>query len=626
MKKVGHKIWGFLAAMLLLVSAMTGIVNTSEVKAADAKPDPITINIHKKKMTTKAPDTQNTGSEMSEFDKYDGLGDVTFTVYDVTEAYYTARAAGMDAETAVKDSTVKGKPGEVPAGAIAVTGATGTTDADGNLTFSDLPAKSGDHNAVYVIVETPQDGVTVADNMVVALPVYKFADGKYTDEQLNEIHLYPKNTVSVDGSMKLTKTGSDNEKLNGAEFEITKEEAGVTKYLSGVKDGLYVWSKNEADAKQFVTGKTYGIGDNDFTEVTGNEGELIVNGLEVGDYKITETKAPSNAAMIDVETVNDFTVTKDNNSEKPVLVDVKNDTAPAVTKNVKGHDYNVGDLIKYTITVQIPEGIANKNNDVYKKFNIVDKHAAALTYVKGSLTVHDNSDNALPGTPVSYNVDPITDTSFTVVPSIDELKQHAGETLTFTYYMKLNDKANPDVNYENTAELDTDPGFDNKPTPPVYVITGGKRFVKVDGASEDKLAGAQFVVRDDKSDTAKYLKIDKTTKEVTWVTSEAEATKFETESDGLVDVSGLDYGTYYLEEIKAPTDFVKLTDRIEFTVAEGSYGKPGSLVAPLEVANTHKGSLPSTGGKGIIAFVIVGLVAIAGAITYFVRSRKHAEI
>ncbi|WP_125608158.1 SpaH/EbpB family LPXTG-anchored major pilin [Lapidilactobacillus bayanensis] len=612
MKKVGKKVWGVLVALLLMLPTMTGLVSTTQAHAAS---DNATIILHKKKMTTLPdPTIQNTGKEMSEFDQYDGLSDVEFKIYDVTAEYYAARAEGKsveEAQAAVKDLTT----------GTAID--TQVTDSNGDLTFANLPKKSGDHDAVYVIAETPKDGVTSADNMVVAFPVYEMnADGTYTDNELDTIHLYPKNTVSVDGSMKLTKTGSDNQKLNGAEFEISKEEAGVTKYLSGVKDGLYVWSENEADAKQFVTGNTYGIGDNDFTEVTGNEGELIVNGLEVGDYKITETKAPEGAALIDGETVNDFTITEDNTSDKPVLVDVKNDTAPEITKKVEGHDYNIGDLIKYTITVKIPDGIANTEGDIYTKFNIVDSHNAALTYVQGatgeSLTVN--------GQAIDFDVNPINDDGFTVIPNIDQLKKYAGKTLTFTYFMKLNDKADPDVDYENTAELDTDPDFDHKPTPPVDVVTGGKRFVKVDGASKDELAGAEFVVRDANSDTAKYLKIDPTTKEVTWVDSEADATTFTTGADGLVDVTGLDYGTYYLEETKAPTDYVKLTDRIEFEVAEGSYGKPGSLVDPKEVANTHKGTLPSTGGKGIIAFVVVGLVAIAGAIVYFARNKKHAEI
>lgn len=66
--------------------------------------------------------------------------------------------------------------------------------------------------------------------MVLAFPVYemiKQADGsyKYGTEELDTIHLYPKNTVGNDGTLKVTKIGTaENEALNGAEFIISKEE------------------------------------------------------------------------------------------------------------------------------------------------------------------------------------------------------------------------------------------------------------------------------------------------------------------------------------------------------------------------------------------------------------------
>lgn len=606
MKKVGKKVWGILVALLLMIPTMTGLVSSTQTHAAS---DSATIVLHKKKMTTLPdPTIQNTGKEMSEFDQYDGLGDVEFKIYDVTEAYYAARAAGKSVEEA--QAAVKGL----------TTGTaidTKVTDSNGDLTFAGLPKKSGNHDAVYVIAETPKDGVTSADNMVVAFPVYEMnADGTYTDNELDTIHLYPKNTVSVDGSMKLTKTGSDNEKLNGAQFVISKEEAGVTKYLSGVKDGLYVWSTDPNAAKKFITGNTYGIGDNDFTEVTGNEGELIVNGLEVGDYKVTETKAPDNAAMIDGETVNDFTVTKDNNSDKPVLVDVKNDTDVNLDKIVDGETHNVGDLIKYTITVKIPEGIANTKNDVYTKFNLLDTHDDSLTYVKGdaneSLKVGNNA--------IGYTITNESATGFTVVPTLSDLQKYAGQTLTFTYYMKLNEKATPDTKYTNKANLDTDPGFNVTP-PTTEVRTGGKKFVKVDSNfdSNNTLAGAEFIV---KNADGKYMIQDKTTNAVTWG-DESAATVFTTEKDGLVDIHGLKDGDYTLIETKAPEGYVLPSNpETGFTIEEGTY----TQTEVKNIPNTKKGSLPSTGGKGIVAFVIVGLVAIAGAITYFVRSRKHAEI
>lgn len=53
----------------------------------------------------------------------------------------------------------------------------------------------------------------------------------------------------------------------------------------------------------------------------------------------------------------------------------------------------------------------------------------------------------------------------------------------------------------------------------------GKRFVKVDGdvTSDQTLAGAEFVVRDQDSDTAKYLSIDPSTKAVSWVSAKESA-------------------------------------------------------------------------------------------------------
>ena len=59
---------------------------------------------------------------------------------------------------------------------------------------------------------------------------------------------------------------------------------------------------------------------------------------------------------------------------------------------------------------------------------------------------------------------------------------------------------------------------DDQTPPTVEVVTGGKRFIKVDGdvTATQALAGASFVVRDQNSDTANYLKIDETTKAATW--------------------------------------------------------------------------------------------------------------
>ena len=167
--------------------------------------------------------------------------------------------------------------------------------------------------------------------------------------------------------------------------------------------------------------------------------------------------------------------------------------------------------------------------------------------------------------------------------------------------------------YDAPDQANVDNGHTNDQTPPsVDVVTGGKRFVKVDGdvTSEQTLAGAEFVVRDQDSDTAKYLSIDPSTKAVSWVSAKESATVFTTTSNGLIDVTCLKYGTYYLEETKAPEKYVPLTNRVAFTVDEQSYVTAGQLISPEKIPNKHKGTLPSTGGKGIYVYIGAGVVLL----------------
>ena len=86
------------------------------------------IVIHKKKMTD-LPDPliQNSGKEMSDFDQYQGLADVTFRIYNVTSEFYAQRVAGATVEAAKQ-----AVQGLTPGSPIAE----GITDADGNITVN----------------------------------------------------------------------------------------------------------------------------------------------------------------------------------------------------------------------------------------------------------------------------------------------------------------------------------------------------------------------------------------------------------------------------------------------------------------------------------------------------------
>lgn len=330
------------------------------------------------------------------------------------------------------------------------------------------------------------------------------------------------------------------------------------------------------------------------------------------------------------------------------ITPVKDITTP--NADAAGHNnYNVGKEIGFKLSTKIPANIGIKEVDGktphYNTFGLIDTHDTTLTFDPDGaheLKVDGTSIVLTEGESADYTIvvgEPTPDAgkaTFKVKltqAGINKLAAQGGKTLEFTYTMKLNATAVMDsINVNQvTVEYGRKAGtFDDVVTTPgnkKEVYTGGYRFIKTDVSTDKPLADAEFVVRDADATTAKYLKIDAGTKEISWVDTDETATKFTTGADGIVDIKGLTYGTYYLEETKAPTDYVKLSERIAFTVAFDSYTAHTTTTTEVKehkVANTPKGFLPSTGGAGIILFVALGAAMVGLAGVYFTSRRKVA--
>lgn len=522
----------------LLATLFVGIFSNlfTPVVSAEETPGSATVTIHKLK--NKTGPIVNTGSVLSGYTASDFLDGITYNVYDVTAAYHTKyndvyKSTNAQAADNTARDYVQGTAGHAPkvSGATLV-GEPKETANGGAATFT-LPKKSDGKDAVYVFVEQPKTGITAAENnLVLSFPVYQLKDDgtTYTDTELSDIHLYPKNT---------------------------------TEDITPVKD-------------------------------------------------ITTPNA-----------------------------------------DAAGHNnYNVGQDIGFKLSTKIPANIGIKEVDGttphYNTFGLIDTHDTTLTF--DPVGTHELKVPKVADTDTDIVL--VENTDYTIVvgeptpaegkatfkvkltpAGIKKLAGEGGKTLEFTYKMKLNDTAVMDTKNVNKVTVEygrkTDT-FDDVVTAPgneKEVYTGGYRFIKTDVSTNKPLANAEFVVRDADATTAKYLKIDDTTKEISWVTSDKDATKFKTAGDGIVDIKGLTYDTYYLEETKAPTDYVKLSARIAFTVAFGSY-TGHTTTTPTEVkehnvANTPKGFLPSTGGAGIIIFVALGVAMVGLAGVYFTSRRKN---
>lgn len=143
---------------------------------------------------------------------------------------------------------------------------------------------------------------------------------------------------------------------------------------------------------------------------------------------------------------------------------------------------------------------------------------------------------------------------------------------------------------------------------------------EVDGDDRSALNGAEFYVTNNSTIGAgKYAKFE-AKKFVGWVDTTEKATKFTSGDTGVkggFNIPSMPYGTYYLEETKAPDGYAPLDKTISFTISETS-----EAAAAKEIENSTYG-LPITGGMGIWVFVLIGAVLMGGSGYYYYKSRKN---
>lgn len=187
-------------------------------------------------------------------------------------------------------------------------------------------------------------------------------------------------------------------------------------------------------------------------------------------------------------------------------------------------------------------------------------------------------------------------------------------------------------------------------THPAYDYTYGIDVTKV-GSDKDetgnlkKLQGVQFTLKEE--DSNEFIKADGTT------TTDKDAAILTTNDKGMINVVGLDEGTYILKEVTpAPGYNNSASNGVKFTIARGALKQDGSEVIPDKnsahvtaadgvvkddsaVTSTgklsftivdQKGSnLPLTGLNGVTFTWIAGGAVLCIGVAHLIRSRKQAE-
>lgn len=503
------------------------------------------------------------------------------------------------------------------------------------------------------------EGVALTGRTFTAYKLFNVT--KEANGSLNYSEVDAKTTAAVVKAIRATITKYNADEKNVDVPTLEKETVkDVVNYLTS--DAILNNSKFHIElAKQLQKETT-------LTAVKGNFEEsgssLIKKDLEDGYYLVLETpREGKDVSLAILQTVCGATLS----------IPVKSDT-PTIDKTVNGKqdvdDYQIGDTIPFELTAKAPSKGTLSHYDTYS-FKMTDTLSEGLTLNTDSIQFEIGSETTsitIEGSNVMYDgasIGTITTSSNSLVvdfnlksDKFESLFANASSmnTIKVTYTAELNAKAvigDPDSNAQNNNKVVLE--YNNNPSQSevkgkdeddVNVYSYGLEIVKQDARDTDKkLSGAKFkLYKNSVSDenlvkfteqNGKYI-VDKN-----GVTEEVI-----TNDQGMLNIDGLDDGTYVLVETEAPEGFNKLKEpiTIEITpeyngkdlvgltyVVSGGDGEASNTgvadqatgTVSVTVNNNSGFELPSTGGMGTTILYGAGILAMAGGVCYFVMDKKR---
>lgn len=590
------KIW---MSLMLILPVITGMLTVGGANISALETDSVEITLNKKAFDSDEAmqNIQNTGVAMPEFDKAKPLPGVGFTAYNVTEEFGKAYKEALNTNSAPSADEQK-KAMEAAQEKLAQlytndklpcsspVSAEVKTNVNGQATFN-VPSKIDDKYQSYMFFETfsPSNVKQKAAPMLVVLPV------KHNGNLLSKIQLYPKNIVKDD---------------------FNKEMVGHEKGSS--ETGLAV-NENEEYNVTVDSGYAQTVGDQvqyyvDFT---------VPNGIgESVDYE--------NGTRTLFDQLN--------------ISDKMNTVGTTFTK-----------IDKFTVPSQNNKEITTELTDHY-----------TLTNVTGPVESNGTWSQTDPsGFKVQFNLtNKVNDE--TSKATAKALSPYSGETLRIYYTITINEFAVPDVYMQNGAiyEFNKSDGseYHKDESKAPKLIVGGKRFKKIDGSSKNGLQGAEFVIQLNKNikdnqgkivgQSGQYVQYTngpalelygygtgnkqdiyntETAQGVRYVSDKNDATRVISDANGLFVVKGLLYAednAYAMIETRSPEGYAVVNEKTDFTINNGSYGTDEEPLTK-EIFNNREGFLPSTGGNGIYAYVVVGALVVLAASIWFFKSKKQEK-
>ena len=456
----------------------------------------------------------------------------------------------------------------------------------------------------------------------------------------------------------------------------SKNYAYTVNTATGYKEVLVAALNNsaitESSTDEAIADAVRNIGNNDSTEVqnfanafttqaltknpkldaTANSGKLgdvtfyEFTGLDSGYYLVYVTggkEIQSSLVTVDADTT---------------TVNLKSET-PSINKTADKTTVNIGDVVTYTVKGSIPDttGYAEYaykiHDELTKGLDFVNNATGtACTDNKVAVKVAFTNATDAGKAPTEATLDAENNRKMSLDLSawIRANQENKGKEFTVIYYAKVNKDAEVTNNNKASLEYGNNPNDTTTTTPseaktPTYPLDILKKKAGIAGATTEKLAGAKFKLYSnktdaDKNDDTKAIKVSPVTTGVagnyvvdpTSSTTEFESVENIERKDYNLRVNGLAEGTYYLVETKAPDGFNKLTAPVEIKITKSTdtyvnkwtISKAGTVETDkiIDIENSTGSLLPSTGGRGAIAFAVIAALLVFGVAVSFIRDKR----
>lgn len=416
----------------------------------------------------------------------------------------------------------------------------------------------------------------------------------------------------------------------------TSTDAELAAAVSGIG------AKDSETVQKFANDfTTYALTQNPKLVATTNSGKLgkvtscEFTGLDAGYYLVYVTGGK--AIQSSLVTVDATTNT----------VNLKTE-APSITKKADKETAEIGQVVTYTVTGAIPD-TTGYSEYVYKIHDelsagldfVNDANGTALgtdaTAVKVTVAFKDTTDANTAPTEATLDSTNKKKMSLDLSAWVKANQTNKGKEFTVTYYAKVNKDAVVTNNNKASLEYGNNPSDITTTTPSeAKTNTYPLDINKTKKGSDEKLAGAKFSLYTSAEDAKNGENAIKVSGSNGNYVVDPASTTTEFESVKSIDgkgynlhINGLEAKDYWLVETQAPEGFNKLTAPIKVTItktgdAEWKVSKDGVEVTDkiIDIENSTGSLLPSTGGRGAIAFAVIAALLVFGVAVSFIRDKR----